>query len=157
MKFFPTVISIIFILFVIGLAGAENSTPEKRVETLNKGFINRCNAGSALACFRVGDSYKIGRGVEKSKKEADEWYLKGVEIFEKQCDRGSNEDCLNLAALYEVGKHVERDLERALKLYYKECNNGRKRACERLFTLNCEGVLAPDSIYLQSREPVYEY
>lgn len=141
--------------FFLALGGEEvTQNPEK---TLMNNYMKACSNDSAFACFRVADSYLIGKGVEKDIKKAEEYNFKGVYILEINCFNGLEDDCVYLANMYEVGKVVPINYELAAKMYHTACLSGKCKACERLFILRYEAKISAESQYLICEESIYKY
>lgn len=116
---------------------------------------DKCRAGDAAACFRVGWLLWNGNGVEADQMGALGMYRlacdKGwpdacaqlgfqlrqasappteiLEILGRSCDLGSATGCANLAYLYATGTLVEQDDARATQLYVRSCNLGDAIGC----------------------------
>ena len=114
-----------------------------------------CYRGFAEDCWRVGDLYAHGVGVEYnpskaielSAKACDGQVLQGCSDLAfvhgkegnfdkalgpatKACNGGNMQGCSSLGLLYLIGKGVQRDDLRAITLLKKACNGGNKHACE---------------------------
>ena len=84
---------------------------------------NACESGVPHACLNLGNSYVLGRGVERRPDE-------GVALLTRACDAGVALACYNLSVLLMTGP-VEHDEARAAELRERACRGGVDDACSQ--------------------------
>ncbi len=80
-----------------------------------------CEGGVPHACLNLGNSYVLGRGVERRPDE-------GVALLARTCDAGVALACYNLSVLLTTGP-VAHDEARAAELRERACRGGVEGAC----------------------------
>lgn len=82
--------------------------------------------GSAKAMYYLGDMCYYGKGVEKDRKVAADWYRKAA-------DTGESVDAMySLGKIYYYGRGAEQDLKEAEKWYTEAANKGNADAMCRI-------------------------
>ncbi len=67
------------------LAGCETPSGGKSAGPNNiEALTAAANSGDADAAMKLGDAYMHGRGVVKNNIEAENWYKKAAELFQKK-------------------------------------------------------------------------
>lgn len=67
------------------LAGCETPSGGGASGTNNiEALTAAANGGDADAAYKLGDAYLHGRGVAKSSVEAETWYKKAAELYQKK-------------------------------------------------------------------------
>jgi TPR repeat protein len=83
-----------------------------------------CEGGEPHGCLNLGNSYLLGRGVEKQPDKA-------VRLLDRACRGGIGLACYNLGQVFAVGEGVAPDPERAANLFARACHDGVVEACGR--------------------------
>lgn len=96
-------------------------------------FAEACDLSVALACFRLGEQYSAGLGVNTNKKLA-------ASLYAKACDDGVAPACASLGLAYDGGTGVAKNRELAAKLYKKACDGAFTDACILQATLAKDGT-----------------
>ncbi len=89
-----------------------------------------CGKGDAFECERLGDMYRLGKGVAKSVERAHEYVGRALKIRVGACNAGSEDACQGLGHAYRGGRGiVARDRTRARLFFLKACDLGHKGGC----------------------------
>ncbi len=86
-----------------------------------KNLTKIAEQGNTEAQFSLGDMYKKGRGVQKNRGVAVNWYRKAAE-------QGNTEAQFSLGDMYEKGRGVEKNETEAAKWYRKAAEQGHALA-----------------------------
>ncbi|CCQ91099.1 hypothetical protein, contains Sel1-like TPR repeats [Nitrospina gracilis 3/211] len=97
---------------------------------------NMAGEGNVLAQFDLGQSYRLGYGVEPNKEEAFKWYLKSAE-------GGLPDAQHHVGVCYAKGFGVERDYQKAREWYLKSAENGYPLAFSKLGLVYLKGLGVP--------------
>jgi len=89
--------------------------------------------GNAALQYRLGEMYRIGRGVKQNFSEAAKWYGKAA-------NQGHADARDSLAGMYENGHGVEKSYSKAFSLYYDAAYQGNIHAQERVGFLFENGI-----------------
>lgn len=87
-----------------------------------------CSNGDGAACLSLGDRYRTGDGVPRSRSHA-------ADLHQQSCDQGFLEGCTVLATRRATGDGVPKDLSGAASL--------AEQACTRLAHCHCDGYGVP--------------
>jgi len=120
----------------------------------NLGFDKQCKENDYWACYRLGDIYRMGKGVKKDTTLAKKHYTKScnggylkscfdlahiyksekhyeeaIKLFSKVCENDGFGGCYILGLLYSNDKEIEKNIEKALYFYKKDCEQGSSSSC----------------------------
>lgn len=85
---------------------------------MDPALLAKANAGDAAAQVELGESYRVGKGVEQDLRQAAEWYRKAA-------GKGDVSGEVHLAALYrDGGKEFPRDMAQAAQWYRRAAEQG---------------------------------
>jgi len=95
------------------------------------------NKTSSYANYRIGECYLLGRGVEKSSRQAVAYFKQAVELAEKNIKEMKDDasDHYSLAICYETGRGKEKNLDSALEHYKKAANSNFSDSVEKVKSL----------------------
>jgi hypothetical protein len=119
------------------LAVAQSAVPQN--SGIDPALMAKANLGDSAAQVLVGESYAVGKGVERDLNRAAEWYRKAADKNDLSAE-------LHLAALYrDGGKGLPRDMEQAADWYRKAAEQGDAGAQATLGLLYSLGQGVPKS------------
>ncbi|HWE29403.1 MAG TPA: tetratricopeptide repeat protein [Polyangia bacterium] len=101
------------------VSGPCPSDPTRGAQLLRRA----CDGGVPHACLNLGNSYVLGRGVERRPAE-------GVALLTRACDAGVALACFNLSVILTNGP-VAHDEAAAAQLRDRACRGGIEDACVR--------------------------
>ena len=129
----------------LGFYYAKDSTAKfsEALVFLQKG----CELKMGIACFRIGNLYLEGKGVQKDVSKA-------LKLYNEACDLNNSDGCYNLAVFYQNATNVERDIKKAKNLYQKASDLQNGLACSNLaFIYNKESDnKTAEQLYIKSCE-----
>lgn len=115
------------------LEAAEMAEKAKNPTRAAQYFERACDAGSAVACEKLGAVYLGGEGVERDMTRA-------ISMLDRACDARRAFACSRLARVFEEGEGVNADQAHAVQLREKGCNAGDGESCARLAAAYEAGV-----------------
>ena len=117
-----------------------NGVPLNNTEAI-KYLRKAADRGVALAQYRMGNAYAVGRGVPQSYINATAWYLKAAR-------QGHAVAQNNLGVLYSQGLGVQQNQAQAVKWYTCSAEQGDRDAQQNLARKYVEGVGVPQDYIL---------
>lgn len=97
---------------------------------------------SAYANYRIGECYQIGRGLDKSIRQAATYYKQAYDLAQKKIgqwmDDASDHYCLGLC--YESGRGTDKDLARALEQYKLAAAESFADSAEKVKSIQSKAV-----------------
>jgi serine/threonine protein kinase/TPR repeat protein len=103
-------------------------------------FTKACTLGEArLGCIELGHAYEFGWGIQKSSKQAIEFYIKG-------CNLGDLSGCREAGDVYgwrAYDSDAGEDYARAATFYARACDGGEDLSCDDLGDLYRDGNGVP--------------
>ena len=97
---------------------------------------------SAYANYRIGECYQIGRGLDKSIRQAATYYKQAYDLAQKKIgqwtDDASDHYCLGLC--YENGRGTDKDLTRALEQYKLAAAESFADSAEKVKSIQAKAV-----------------
>lgn len=88
-----------------------------------------------IACFRIGQRFLLGDGIEKNYKNAEK-------LLRKSCDKGLFAACNYLGYIYGNGFTSKKDYKKALKYFKSSCEKANMdKACLNVVELYQKGFI----------------
>jgi TPR repeat protein/serine/threonine protein kinase len=91
-----------------------------------------CKRGNGNACFVLGVTFDIGRGVVKDNSRA-------AMLYSESCDAGYGDGCTSLGEMYFEGNGVGRDYSLAANYYTNACDKGDSLGCSSVANMYYDG------------------
>ena len=138
-------ITIVVIAFLVSCGNKTKEADELRLqgefEKAAELYEQAAKHGDGYACFRLGNCYQTGLGVDKDEKKAFDLYKKGAK-----------EDCIQAqvkeACCYIYGKGIEKDEEKGVKMIENLAEESKhpyaKETLASLYIFGVEGLIEKD-------------
>ncbi|WP_163833851.1 tetratricopeptide repeat protein [Spartinivicinus ruber] len=113
--------------FQLGPLMEDDYDPENQVANQ---YLRACTLGSAEGCYRLGEHYRIGSGVNKNRDLA-------LQEYQKACDGKYYQGCYWQGRLLELTPTQldAKTIAKMQQIYQTACDNGIRLACYRLGTI----------------------
>lgn len=88
-------------------------------------LLPEANAGNGYACYDVGRMYLLGQGCEADAEEAQRWFRKALEAFQKAEQTAAKKEYLRyrIGKCYAYGHGTEQNYEEAARWFRQAGNN----------------------------------